>query len=344
MDPFDSHVTTSGRSAALPQLQDRLFITDSGLETTLIYRHHLDLPEFAAFVLLETNAGRQRLRAYFDGHAAIARVHGAGFIAESPTWRANRDWGRTLGYDDERLAMINRVAIMQLAELRARAGQDPDTYIISGCIGPRHDGYDAAVRMGAAEAERYHEAQIQTFADTPVDLVSALTITYVDEAIGITRAAARAGLPVVISFTVETDGRLPSGTTLGDAIVEVDEATDAGPAYYMVNCAHPTHFEHVLADGGPWLWRLRGIRANASSKSHAELDAATELDSGDPVALGSQYASLVARFPQLTILGGCCGTDERHVEEIARTCVVSAWPRSDSIWVGRAHSSQGGSG
>ncbi len=320
MDPFDSHVTTSGRSAALPQLQDRLFVTDSGLETTLIYRHHLDLPEFAAFVLLETNAGRQRLRAYFDGHAAIARVHGAGFIAESPTWRANRDWGRTLGYDSERLAMINRVAIMQLAELRARAGQDPETYIISGCIGPRHDGYDAAVRMGAAEAERYHEAQIQTFADTPVDLVSALTITYVDEAIGITRAAARAGLPVVISFTVETDGRLPSGTTVQDAILQVDAATDRRPAYYMLNCAHPSHFSGVLEAGRGWPLRIRGIRANASRRSHAELDAASELDDGDPVQLAVEYRQLVTALPHLTILGGCCGTDHRHVSAIAEVC------------------------
>ncbi|HEY1712611.1 MAG TPA: homocysteine S-methyltransferase family protein, partial [Solirubrobacteraceae bacterium] len=320
MDPFDSHVTTAGRSAALPQLQDRLFITDSGLETTLIYRHHLDLPEFAAFVLLETNAGRQRLRAYFDGHAAIARVHGAGFIAESPTWRANRDWGRTLGYDSERLAMINRVAIMQLAELRARAGQDPETYIISGCIGPRHDGHDASIRMGAAEAERYHDAQIQTFADTPVDLVSALTITYVDEAIGITRAAGRAGLPVVISFTVETDGRLPSGMSVEDAILQVDAATDRGPAYYMINCAHPTHFSAALQAGRRWPLRIRGIRANASRRSHAELDAATTLDDGDPVELAVEYRRLIMALPQLTILGGCCGTDHRHVAAIADVC------------------------
>ena len=166
MDSFETRTTGEGRPAALPQLQDRMFITDSGLETTLIYRHHLDLPEFAAFVLLETNAGRQRLRAYFERHAAIARTHGAGFIAESPTWRANPDWGRTLGYDADRLAAINRAAVMQLAELRARAGQNADTYLISGCIGPRHDGYDANLRMTAPEAERYHDAQIQTFADT----------------------------------------------------------------------------------------------------------------------------------------------------------------------------------
>jgi homocysteine S-methyltransferase len=320
MDPFETPMTAEARGAALPQLQDRLFITDSGLETTLIHRQHLDLPEFAAFVLLETEAGRQRLRAYFESHAAIARLHGAGFIAESPTWRANPDRGRTLGYDAARLAAINRTAIMQLAELRARAGESPDTHVISGCIGPRHDGYDAAVRMGAPEAERYHDAQIQAFADTPVDLVSALTIGYVDEAVGITRAAVRAGLPVVISFTVETDGRLPSGTTLADAILQVDAATDRGPAYYMINCAHPSHFAAALQAGRRWPLRLRGIRANASRRSHAELDAATTLDDGDPVELAVEYRRLVMALPQLTILGGCCGTDHRHVSAIAEVC------------------------
>jgi S-methylmethionine-dependent homocysteine/selenocysteine methylase len=320
MDPFEMPMTAESRSAALPQLQDRMFITDSGLETTLIYRHHLDLPAFAAFVLLETDAGRQRLRAYFERHAAIARAHGAGFIAEAPTWRANRDWGRTLGYDSDRLAAINRVAIMQLADLRARAGETADTFVISGCIGPRHDGYDANLRMGAPQAERYHDEQIQAFSDTPVDLVSALTITYVDEAVGITRAAVHAGLPVVISFTVETDGRLPSGSTIEDAILQVDAATDRGPAYYMINCAHPSHFAGALQAGRRWPLRVRGIRANASCRSHEELDAATTLDDGDPIALAVDYRRLVMALPQLTILGGCCGTDHRHVAAIAEVC------------------------
>ncbi|HEY6524533.1 MAG TPA: homocysteine S-methyltransferase family protein [Solirubrobacteraceae bacterium] len=320
MDSFETRTTGEGRPAALPQLQDRMFITDSGLETTLIYRHHLDLPEFAAFVLLETNAGRQRLCAYFERHAAIARTRGAGFIAESPTWRANPDWGRKLGYDADRLAAINRAAVMQLADLRVRAGQNTDTYLISGCIGPRHDGYDANLRMTAPEAERYHDAQIQTFADTPVDLVSALTITYVDEAVGITRAAIRAGLPVVISFTVEIDGRLPSGPTIEDAVLRVDAATECGPVYYMINCAHPSHFSAPLEAGRRWPLRIRGIRANASRRSHAELDAATTLDDGDPVELAVEYRRLVTALPQLTILGGCCGTDHRHVAAIAEVC------------------------
>lgn len=320
MNPPEAHITGSARSAPLPQLTGRLFLTDSGLETTLIHRHHLDLPAFAAFVLLETNTGRQRLRAYFERHAAIARTHGAGFIAEAATWRANPDWGRTLGYDARRLAAINRAAITDLADLRARSGRTAETFVISGCIGPRHDGYDASVQMSAAEAERYHAEQIETFADTPADLVSALTITYVDEAIGITRAAAHAGLPAVISFTVEADGRLPSGAALGEAIREIDDATDRGPAYYMINCAHPRHFAETLLAGRIWPLRIRGIRANASRLSHAELDSATTLDDGDPVQLAIEYRQLVMALPQLTILGGCCGTDHRHIAAIAEVC------------------------
>jgi S-methylmethionine-dependent homocysteine/selenocysteine methylase len=304
----------------LPQLHERLFLTDSGLETTLIFRDHLDLPAFAAFVLLESNAGRRRLRAYFERHLAIARAHGAGFIAEAPTWRANPDWGSTLGYDERRLAAVNRLAISELAHLRAREGESPETFLISGCLGQRHDGYEADVRMSAPEAERYHGAQIQTFADTSVDLITALTITYTDEAIGITRAAEAAGLPVVISFTVETDGRLPSGATIESAIGEVDACTARGPAYYMINCAHPEHFGAALQDGRAWPLRVRGIRANASRRSHEELDAAPTLDDGDPAELAMDYRRLVTVLPQLTVLGGCCGTDHRHVAAIADAC------------------------
>jgi homocysteine S-methyltransferase len=313
-------VSSTTRAAGLPQLHDRLFLTDSGLETTLIFRDHLDLPAFAAFVLLETDVGRRRLRSYFERHHAIARAHGAGFIAESPTWRANTDWGRTLGYDDAGLAAINRAAISDLAEMRARCGETPETFVISGCIGPRHDGYDAQVRMSAVEADRYHDAQIQAFADTPVDLVSALTITYADEAIGITRAAMRMSLPVVISFTVDTNGRLPSGMTLEGAVRAVDAATGRGPVYYMINCAHPTHFSAPLRAGRLWPLRLRGLRANASRLSHEELDGAATLDDGDPVQLAMEYRDLVNALPQLTILGGCCGTDHRHVAAIADAC------------------------
>jgi len=175
--------------------------------------------------------------------------------------------------------------------------------------------------MSPEEAEEYHAVQIRTFTETKADMVTALTMTYAEEAIGVARAAKAAGIPVVISFTVETDGRLPSGQTLKDAIELVDEATDRTPIYYMINCAHPTHFENVLATGEPWVQRIRGIRANASCMSHAELDQAEELDDGSPVELGGQHRELQAMLSHLNVMGGCCGTDHRHIEEIAKVCV-----------------------
>ena len=199
-----------------------------------------------------------------------------------------------------------------MEELRdAHDGGGP--IVISGCIGPQDDGYSPETKLSAAEAQDYHSTQIGTFADTSADMVSATTMTYAHEATGIARAAREAGLPAAISFTLETDGRLPSGQELGEAIEQVDAETDSSPAYYMINCAHPTHFEDALEGGAAWAQRIRGLRANASTKSHAELDEAEELDEGDPDDLGPRYAALRDRLPNLNVLGGCCGTDHRHV-------------------------------
>jgi S-methylmethionine-dependent homocysteine/selenocysteine methylase len=305
----------------LPQIDGppggRVFLTDSGLETVLIFLEGIDLPLFAAFVLLDTEEGTERLRQYFLRHTEIARAAGLGFVGESPTWRASPVWATRLGFDRTALDRLNRRAIELLADLRADYERDAGApFVISGCVGPRGDGYSPNALISPDEAERYHAEQIGTFAATEADMVTAITMTHAGEAIGVARAARSAGMPVVISFTVETDGRLPSGQSLADAIAEVDDATGGGPAYYMVNCAHPTHFEDVLAGGEPWAERIRGLRANASTKSHAELDAATELDAGDPADLGARYAGLRERLPNLNVLGGCCGTDHRHIAAI----------------------------
>ena len=284
------------------------------METTLIYRDGLELPEFATFPLLDDEAGRATLHGYYESYAQLAADLDAGIVLDTPTWRANRDWGAKLGYDEAALADVNRRAVTLLRALRR---PDPPV-LISGCVGPRGDGYVVGDAMDAAEAERYHEAQIAVLAEEGVDLVSALTLTYVDEAIGVVRAAALHGVPVVISFTVETDGRLPSGQALGEAIEQVDAETGGAAAYFMVNCAHPTHFAHVLEDGAPWLERIVGLRANASTRSHAELDASDELDSGDPDDLGERYRALLDVLTRLRVVGGCCGTDERHIAAVAR--------------------------
>lgn len=301
--------------AQLPQLSGETFITDGGMETTLTFDDGIDLPHFASFVLLDDASGIDALRAYYTSYLEIAAQNGVGIVLDTPTWRANPEWGERLGYSAEALADIDRRGVALLEELRSTAKGMPQV-IISGCIGPRGDGYRVDNEMTAEEAQRYHEPQVATFADTTADLVSALTLTYADEAVGVARAAQGAGIPSVISFTVETDGRLPSGQSLREAIEEVDDQTQGSVAYFMINCAHPTHFAHVLDEDGGWRNRIRGLRANASEKSHAELDEAEELDAGDPVALGRHYRELQKRLPNLTVVGGCCGTSERHVAEI----------------------------
>jgi S-methylmethionine-dependent homocysteine/selenocysteine methylase len=304
---------------ALPQLDGSLFLTDGGIETTLIFHEGLDLPFFAAFDLLKNAEGEAALRKYFRTYAALARRTGAGIVLESATWRANPDWGSRLGYSREALAGANRQAIRLLEEIRAELGTGTRS-VLSGCVGPRGDGYDPGKTMSEEAAESYHAEQIEVFRGTAADMVTAITMTSPEEAIGVARAARRVEMPVVISFTVETDGRLPTGQALRAAIEQVDARTGAYPAYYMINCAHPSHFEGMLGPEEPWTRRIRGLRANASVKSHAELNESSELDVGDPVALGGDHARLKAKLPWINVLGGCCGTDDRHVEQMVLAC------------------------
>ena len=299
----------------LPQLSGGTFVTDGGLETDLIYNRGIDLPEFASFVLIDDPGGKNALIDYYRAYYKIALEHGAGFVLDTPTWRANRDWGERLGYDSGRLADANRRWADAVAGMRAEWSGDGVPVVLSGNIGPRGDGYVTGDLMSADEAAEYHGEQIATFAGTDLEMVTVLTLTYADEAVGVARAAEAHGLPSVISFTLETDGRLPSGQRLGDAIDHVDWETGGAPAYYMVNCAHPTHFENELADGA-WRERIRGIRANASKLSHAELDESEDLDAGDPEELADGYERLREKLPNLTVLGGCCGTDHRHVAAV----------------------------
>lgn len=302
----------------LPLLKDRLFMTDGGLETTLIFHQGIDLPEMAAFHLLKDEPGTQILRRYFELYAGIAREHGMGMVLESPTWRANPDWAAKIGYDARALADANRKAIGLMLEIRAGWESAETPFVISGNLGPRGDGYFPDRRMSAAEAKSYHAAQVETFAGTDADMVAAFTMNYAEEAVGVIAAAKDCAMPAVISFTVETDGRLPSGETLAEAIARTDDATGGYAAYYMINCAHPTHFEAVLRGSGDWLGRLRGLRANSSKRSHAELDGSPELDTGNPEELGEEYRELRALLPRLAVVGGCCGTDHRHVAAICR--------------------------
>ena len=305
---------------ALPQAKGELMITDGGIETDLIFHRGFDLPLFAAFPLVADDSGREALRRYYEEYAGIARANRVGLVLESPTWRANPDWAPQLGYTLEELDSMNRAAIALMEDIRQRHDSAISPIVVSGCVGPRGDGYVDGATMSADEAEEYHARQIGVFAESDADITTAITMAYAQEAVGVARAAVAARIPSAISFTVETDGRLPSGQPLGEAIAQVDDATGGAPAYFMINCAHPTHFAGALEPDAAWAKRIHGLRLNASTRSHAELDEAEELDEGNPEELGAQYRALRDALPAVSVLGGCCGTDQRHVATIC-----SAW-------------------
>jgi homocysteine S-methyltransferase len=309
-------------SALLTRPRDHLLVTDGGLETTLIFHDGLELPEFASFTLLDDAAGRAALRRYYEPYAAVARRNDVPCLLDTATWRASPDWGAKLGYAPHQLAALNRDAVALLLDVRA-AWETPDQpVLINGAIGPRFDGYvfEADSAMNPASAAAFHGPQVTALASAGADLITAWTMTYAGEAAGIALAARDAGLPCVISFTVETDGRLPDGSTLADAITATDAATGMAPLLYMVNCAHVTHIEPALRARGAWLERLGGVRVNPSALSHAELNEATSLDPGDPTALGRDLSTLRQRLPGLCVLGGCCGSDHTHAEQIGLAC------------------------
>jgi S-methylmethionine-dependent homocysteine/selenocysteine methylase len=287
------------------------WVTDGGIETDLIFHHGVDLPEFAAYPLLRTDVGRALLRAYYEGYAAVAERTGAGLRLESPTWRANPDWGALLGDDATALDAVNRAAIDFLQGLADDWADRVNGIRVVGMLGPRGDGYAAGSAASADEAADYHAVQVASFASAGADEVAVLTLTDAREALGVSRAAAAAGVPLGVAFTVETDGRLPDGSSLGDAIAEVD--ADTPPAFFMVNCAHPVHIGPALVEAGPWADRIHGVRSNASTQSHAELDEAETLDEGDLDVLVRAHRALEEHLPSLEIVGGCCGTDARHV-------------------------------
>ncbi|MBC7725612.1 MAG: homocysteine S-methyltransferase family protein [Burkholderiaceae bacterium] len=310
--------------SSLPQLErGALFLTDGGLETSLIFHEGIELPYFAACDLLLTDEGSGVLRSWYNRHAAIATTLGLGFSLDTATWRANPDWTDRLGYGASTFAEVNRKSV-RLAEKVRRVWETATTpVVIAGVVGPRGDGYRIDEHQSPAEAADYHSWQIDIFADTEIDYVNALTLTYSDEAIGIARAARIAEVPIVVSFTIETDGRLASGETIDDAIAAVDADTDWYPEYFALNCVHPDHLPAGFLDNPQTAVRIRGYRANASRLSHAELDHSDTLDDGDPDELGRQFHHLRERMPQLAVVGGCCGTDARHLEAIGRYCAAA---------------------
>jgi len=291
----------------------RPFLTDGGFETSLFFAEGFEAPEFAAIVLVDEPMARAAMERYFDRFLAMAEKAGTGYVLDANTWRGCDTWAPRLGRTEADMARLNRDAVRFAIAIRERWENRVCPILLNGVVGPVGDGYAPDAALDAATSERLHGPQIAIFKEEGVDMVSALTITHVGEAVGVARAAASAGLPVVISFTVETDGRLPTGETIGKAIAATDAATGNAPLYYMINCAHPEHFRAAFEAQEQWIWRIGGLRANASRRSHAELDVAEELDDGDPTEFGQLHADMARLVPNLRVVGGCCGTDHRHV-------------------------------
>jgi len=300
---------------------DQVFLQYVGGPTDLIFNQGFDLPGFASYPLLETDVGRTALLNIVQQLIDMAREVGVGVILDTETWVANRDRGLAIGFTPEKLREINLASVEMIAGLQEK-NNDVLT-ILSAQMGPRGDGYEAGDQMSVEEAEAYHTEQMKTLSQTKADFISAFTLTYPAEAAGIVRAGQNYGMPVAVAFTVETDGRLTTGMPLEEAIAIVDEETESGAAYFLINCAHPDHFSDSLSNG-PWIERLRGVVVNASRCSHAELDEAKELDDGDPKELGVLVGNLRQRFPHFNIVGGCCGTDVRHMRNIAENAKISA--------------------
>ncbi len=290
-------------------------VTDGGLETDLVFLRGIELPEFAAFPLLDSAEGREALADYYRAYVDIAVRAGAPLLLETPTWRANPDHATVLGYDAAGLDRVNRMAVEFMSGLAREREADLVGWSVGGMVGPRGDGYASAGPVDPDAAADYHRPQLASFAAAGISRACVLTLTEVGEAIGLSRAAADVGLAIGIGFTVETDGRLPDGTRLAEAVAAVDAV--APPAYFVINCAHPSHIlaglqsDHDLDTA--WRERIGGLRVNASTMTHAELDESEVLDDGDPVQLAIDQQPLIDAFANLEVLGGCCGTDARHV-------------------------------
>jgi len=306
----------STQRSALPNETNRLFLTDGGTETWLIHKRGLELPYFSSFHLLNDARATEEIRSYYRSFADIAVEHGTAFIFDSLTYRASTDWGELLGYSAGALAEMNLMALELYREVAHESGLADSDAIISGCIGPKGDAYEQNAALAADGAQEYHQVQVDTFKSGDVDIVTALSLSSSQEAIGIVRAAQAAGLQSAISFMVEKDHCLQSGESLQTAIETVDRATGAAAAYFMVNCAHPIDFGPALTDG-KWVSRVHGIRANSSKQEHSLLNTLGHLDEGNPEELAGEYASLKSRYPDMNVFGGCCGTDFTHVRQIS---------------------------
>ena len=301
-----------------PRLDNKFYLTEGGSETEIMYKWGFELPEFEMYPLLDNPQADEIIRNMFRRYFEVAAQHDTGMLLNGHDYRASPDWGAKLGYSPEALRNMQHRVIDFLDGMRAEYADRVSDVYIAACIGPRGDAYGSGGEITADEAEDYHSVQLKNLDGTAADMAVAATFNNVPEAIGVIRAANGAGRPIGVSLTLTPEGRLRSGPGLGEAIETIDEATDGGAAWFGTNCSHPLEFEPALAEQGPWLDRLRYIRPNAARMDKIALCSLGHLEDGDPVELGGQMGEVARRLPRADIIGGCCGTDERHLSEIAR--------------------------
>lgn len=305
------------QSTTFPREDGILYLTEGGTETEVIYRHGHELRDFAMFELMNKPEAVRDMENMYRRYLDKAAQYGFSALMSGFDYRASPDWGAKLGYSAEGLREMQHKCIDFLRGV-SRAYEDQiERIAIAGCIGPKGDAYSLNRDITAEEAEDYHATQCETLRDCGVDLIWAATINNIPEAVGISRAAARVGLPVNMSFTLDSSHKLKSGPSLKEAIEATDtEAGAARPDSYGINCSHPLEFEPAL-EPGDWARRLRSLRPNAAKMDKVSLCKLGHIEEGDPEELGQMMGDLAKRYPDIDIWGGCCGTWDKHFDRIA---------------------------
>lgn len=294
------------------------YLAEGGTETEIMFRHGYDFPHFAVFELFKNPEATERLRDMYKRYLDVVAESGFGALIGGLDYRASPDWADLLGYSREGLFDVQSQCIDFLRDVaRPYHGQIPDIRIC-GITGPRGDAYALNKTITTDEAEEYHSVQMETLKSLDVDMVWAATLNNVPEAVGISRAAARHGLPVCVSFTLTSDHVLRSGPTLREAVEATDlQAGPEKPVCYGLNCSHPLEFAPAL-EPGDWFKRVRNIRPNAAMMDKIALCKLNHLEEGDPVELAGHLGEMATAHPHIDMWGGCCGTWDKHLREIGR--------------------------
>lgn len=312
------------------QTAGHYYMCEGGTETEVMYKHGFSFPHFAVFELLKDTKAVAALKRMYQDYFEVVAKHNMSALVGGLDYRASPDWGALLGYSAEGLADINHQSIEFLRNIAVDYSNNIENILIQGLIGPRGDAYETNHSITEAEAQDYHSVQLQTLKSANVDLATAMTFNNVPESIGVARAAVEADVPLCISLSLDGSSNLNSGPSLAEAITTIDAATDSSVAFFMINCVHPLEYEPALADE-QWITRIRGVRPNASVMDKLSLCTIGHLEAGNPTELGKQMGDLMQRYPHMDICGGCCGTWDTHLDQIAEDVLQKTEPSSSLI-------------